>query len=249
MSKKKLSVDATIISIPDESAPKAEVRIFHPVNAFKTKLYMLTGTIYTIIGIGIGLFYGFFWFIKETTSVEENSNEELPFWLEPEFLPDVLGIYLAIGLILIIITGLLVPKYVDSITYQVHGTEIVVFKGLINKTEKHVPFRTVTNISSRAGLYDRLLGIGCVFIETAGQSGTSRSPEEKIEGIRVYKEVRDYILKELRKFRSAYTVGTELEEFPSISTKKTKDSTITESNAILKELREIKQILQSINEK
>ena len=122
-------------------------------------------------------------------------------------------------------------------SYQVHGTEIVVFKGIINKTEKHVPFRTVTNISSRAGPFDRLLGIGCVFVETAGQSGKA-GPDERIEGIRIYKEVRDFILKELRKFRAPYTT-TETEEV---------SPALTDSGSIIKELQEIKGILRKIIE-
>jgi uncharacterized membrane protein YdbT with pleckstrin-like domain len=129
--------------------------------------------------------------------------------------------------------------YIDAISYQVHGTEVVVFKGLLNKTEKHVPFRTITNILSRAGPFDRLLGIGSVFIETAGQAGPRRGPEERIEGIRVYKEVRDFILKELRKVRAPYTTTTEIEEESPAS---------GESAAIVKELREIKGLLRSIRD-
>ncbi|NIO19455.1 MAG: PH domain-containing protein, partial [Candidatus Aenigmarchaeota archaeon] len=91
--------------------------------------------------------------------------------------------------------------------------EIYVKKGLINITRKHVPFRTVTNISSRAGPFDRLFGIGTVEIETAGysgpKSGAFSGPEEKIEGIVFYEEVRDFILAELRKFRAPYTTTTE----------------------------------------
>jgi len=74
-----------------------------------------------------------------------------------------------------------------------------------------LPFRTITNISSRTGPFDRLFKIGSVQIETAGYSGTSqKGPEEKISGIMFYEEVRDFILKELRKFREPYVTGTEV---------------------------------------
>jgi membrane protein YdbS with pleckstrin-like domain len=81
---------------------------------------------------------------------------------------------------------------------------------LITITRNHVPFRTITNISSQAGPFDRLFGIGSVNIETAGFSGTeAKGPEEKMEGIVFYEEVRDYILTELRKFRAPYVTTTE----------------------------------------
>ncbi len=231
-------VDATVIAIPEDSRAKAEPRVFRPISAFKNKIYLHELTVYAVIGIGIGAFYAFMtWVLGEN----ENNGEDAPFFLKPDFLPTAFVIYLIIGLIVVIISFILVPKYVDGILYQVHGTEVVVIKGLLNKTEKHVPFRTITNISSRTGIYDRLLGIGNVNIETAGKSGTSRSPEEKIEGIRVYKEVRDFILKELRKFRTPYTTATEVEEEKSLPT--------SDSSAIIKELREMKEILQRISEK
>ncbi len=111
----------------------------------------------------------------------------------------------------------LTPFYFRSIEYSVKAEsgetmpEIYVKKGIFTVTRKHVPFRTITNISSRAGPFDRLLGIGSVHIETAGYSGSSQTgPEEKLEGIVFYEEVRDFILNELRKFKAPYVIGTEV---------------------------------------
>ena len=88
--------------------------------------------------------------------------------------------------------------------------EIYVKKGILTITRKHVPFRTITNISSNAGVFDRLFRLGSVSIETAGYSGSNQTgPEEKLEGIRFYEEVRDFILNELRKFRTPYVTTTE----------------------------------------
>jgi len=110
-----------------------------------------------------------------------------------------------------------VPFYFRSIEYSVKAEsgetmpEIYVKKGVITVTRKHVPFRAITNISSRAGPFDRMFGIGSVHIETAGYSGSKQTgPEEKLEGIVFYEEVRDFILNELRKFRAPYVMGTEV---------------------------------------
>ena len=124
--------------------------------------------------------------------------------------------YFVLTAIWLIPALIIVPIYLRSIEYSViteEGTtasEIFVKKGIINITRKHVPFRTITNISSRAGLFDRLFGIGSIEIETAGYSGTTQSAEEKLEGITFYEELRDFILRELRKFKDPYVTGTEI---------------------------------------
>lgn len=147
-----------------------------------------------------------------------------------------------------------VPFYVRTFEYSVSSTggkampEIFVKKGIINVTKKHVPFRTVTNILSRAGPLDRLLGIGTIEIETAGFSGSpqgGRNPEEKIEGVVFYEEVRDYILQELRKFRDPYT-GTQIvhpveEPVPHLPDSLDDEMLIT--------LRDIRHVLERIEEK
>ncbi len=148
-----------------------------------------------------------------------------------------------------------IPFYISNFEYSViskTGTtmpEIYVKKGLINVTKKHVPFRTITNIASRTGPIDRLFGIGTVEIETAGYSGGAqggRSPEEKLEGITFYEEVRDFILHELRRFRDPYVTGTEFihprdEPVPRLS-----DSLDDE---ILITLRDIRNVLERIDSK
>jgi membrane protein YdbS with pleckstrin-like domain len=148
-----------------------------------------------------------------------------------------------------------IPLYIRSIEYSVlskKGTvmpEIYVKKGLINVTQKHVPFRTITNISSRAGPVDRLFGIGTVEIQTAGYSGGAGGqvgPEEKLEGITFYDQVRDFVLQELRRFRDPYVVGTEVvhprdEEVPRLSDSLDDEMLIT--------LRAIRDTLERIEDK
>ncbi|NIV68274.1 PH domain-containing protein, partial [Candidatus Bathyarchaeota archaeon] len=63
------------------------------------------------------------------------------------------------------------------------------------------PFRTITNIASRVGVFDRLFRIGTVEIQTAGYSGGPTGqggPEEKLEGIKFYQELAQFVLRELR---------------------------------------------------
>ena len=105
-----------------------------------------------------------------------------------------------LNLIWLIPVQILTPIYINSIEYSVISDsgesmpEIYSKKGIFTITRKHVPFRTITNISSNAGVFDRLFGLGNVSIETAGYSGTQQTgPEEKLVGIRFFEEVRDFI--------------------------------------------------------
>ena len=143
------------------------------------------------------------------------------------------------------------PFYIRSFEYSVISEkggampEVYTKKGLVTITRRHVPLRTITNVTTKAGPFDRLFGIGVVEIETAGTGRTNAAgqpmPDEKIEGVVFYEEVRDFILQELRKFRVPYVTGTEVvrEEDALIPTMS--DSLDDE---ILMTLREIRDLLK-----
>jgi membrane protein YdbS with pleckstrin-like domain len=147
---------------------------------------------------------------------------------------------------------LLTPPYFKSIEYSVKAEtgdtmpEIYSKRGIFTITRKHVPFRTITNISSKAGPLDRLFKIGSVHIETAGYSGANKSgPEETLSGIVFYEEVRDFILKELRKFKEPYVTGTEV-VYPTEEPVPKMEGLDDE---ILTTLREIRDILRNKKDK
>jgi hypothetical protein len=66
-------------------------------------------------------------------------------------------------------------------------------------------------------------------------------PEEKIEGIPFYEELRDYILAELRRFRDPYAIGTEM-TFPRDEPIPRMEDSLQDE--ILLTLREIRDILR-----
>ena len=141
--------------------------------------------------------------------------------------------------------------YVRSIEYSVlsesgeASAEIYVRKGIINVTRKHVPFRTITNIASRQGIIDRLFGIGNVEIQTAGYSGGATGqggPEEKMEGIKFYEALSHFVLRELRRYRDPYTLGTEVVVPRDDAISRSDDSLDDE---ILLALRDIREILRT----
>lgn len=189
-------------------------KVFRPSKAFRNKNWTieisLAVALWALFILGVlGVAY--------MVSTGENPDiTDYGVWVNQWLRPILFGMWV-FNLIWLIPALVLTPIYINSIEYSVISEsgetmpEVYVKQGILNVTRKHVPFRTITNISSRAGIFDRLFGIGTVEIETAGYSGPSKQgPEQKLEGIVFYEEVRDFILRELRGFRGAYTLATEV---------------------------------------
>jgi membrane protein YdbS with pleckstrin-like domain len=189
-------------------------KIFKPSKAFLRKR-LLQPTVAAVV-FWVIVVLGFIGMSFAAAAVEPesypNALQHINAWIGPVS-------FWTIVLNMIWLTPLLIytPFYIRSIEFSVKAEtgetmpEVYVKKGVVTVTRKHVPFRTITNISSRAGPFDRLFNIGSVHIETAGYSGSQqKGPEVKLEGIVFYEEVRDFILNELRKFKAPYVIGTEV---------------------------------------
>ena len=189
-------------------------KIFKPSQAFLRKMLFKSAFLFVLIWLLTVLsFVGFCFLLPADNPVKYPSTAQLVnVWFVSVALWTVV-----INLLWLVPALIVIPPYIKSIEYSVKAEsgetmpEIYSKRGIITITRKHLPFRTITNISSRAGPFDRLFKVGSVFIETAGYSGTKQAgPEEKISGIVFYEEVRDFILKELRKFKEPYVTGTEV---------------------------------------
>ena len=109
----------------------------------------------------------------------------------------VIVFYAIIGLIYI-------NLFFKTIEYQVHGTEIIVKKGLFNITENHIPFSNITNICLRQGPFDKLFGIGTIKVFTGGaQLNTFRVGE--IAGTRIYEDVGHFVLSQIKTYETFFT--------------------------------------------
>ncbi|MDH4212334.1 MAG: PH domain-containing protein [Candidatus Thorarchaeota archaeon] len=202
--------EGKVIKPPVENV--ASGKVFRPSKAFRNKMWFIG--VFTAVVLWIIIFGSFaltLWLVDWITGSSTSVSSFFQYWWL------TLNIwYWVITAIWLIPGVIIVPYYLRSIEYSVIAQsgetmpEIFVKKGIINITRKHVPFRTITNISSRAGLFDRLFGIGSIEVETAGYSGATTSAEEKLEGITFYEELRDFILRELRKFKDPYVTGTEV---------------------------------------
>ena len=112
------------------------------------------------------------------------------------------GVGLAVNLLWMVPVMLGIGPYCDRMRFEVHDDEVIVHVGLVTKSIKHVPFRTVTNLQLNRGPFDRMFGIGTLNIQTAGMSG-QKGAEESLMGLNNVQEVYELAAKALRRYRSA----------------------------------------------
>jgi membrane protein YdbS with pleckstrin-like domain len=217
-------------------------KVFRPSNKFRNKMWLelilVALTLYALLLLC---------WLPIAYVVVLDDGGDFTLYLDALWMPVNIGYWIFTAIWLI--PGLiLIPPYVKSIEYSVIKesgealSAIYVKKGLLNITRKHCPFYSITNISSRIGPLDRLFGIGALHIETAGFSGSNQmGPEESIEGIVFHEELRDAVLRELRKFKTPYVTGTEtaIPQEPSVQGKRG-----LLDREMLKVLREIRRILE-----
>ncbi len=101
-----------------------------------------------------------------------------------------------------VIGMILVGPYFRSLIYEIEEDEVIVRAGIWTRSVKHVPYRTVTNLTVKRDIIDRFLGIGTLQIQTAGMSGTTGA-EENLVGLSDVDKIYDKVAGELRRFRGA----------------------------------------------
>jgi membrane protein YdbS with pleckstrin-like domain len=139
----------------------------------------------------------------------------------------------------------LVEPYYRSLSYEIQDDEVIVRVGIWTHSVKHVPYRTVTNLTVKRDILDRwLFGLGTLNIQTAGMSGT-KGAEEKLVGLPNVHEVYDIVGTELRRFRGAMapTAADTEEEWPSPGAEAQVPAAAL--NAILAEVRAIREAMES----
>ncbi len=90
---------------------------------------------------------------------------------------------LGLSLILWIIVFPLVQLWIRMLSYHIGDERITICKGIIIKTQQNIPYRAVTDFALKRGPYDRILGIGSIKIQTAGQSHHATGYEGSLSGI------------------------------------------------------------------
>ena len=134
---------------------------------------------------------------------------------------------------------LVTGPYYRSLSYEVQDDEVIVRAGILTKSVKHVPYRTVTNLTVKRDILDRwLFGLGTLNIQTAGMSGQTGA-EERLVGLPNVQEVYEIVVTELRRFRGGMApTAAGVEGELTVASADT-------LNAILAEVRAIRQALEA----
>ena len=195
-------------------------RVFHPDNAFLYKKWLRVLLVIVLIWVVI---FVFFTLASDPVFIADIS--EISIWADMLFELGWETINLYYLLTVSSVFGLWIVYtyiYVKRIDYSLASwegavsPEVYVKKGIIKITQRHVPFRTVTHVKTRRGVFDRLFGIGTIQIETAAKVSTAQgggvialilqrlmrggAGAENIEGMKFHEELRDFVLRELRGF-------------------------------------------------
>ena len=136
---------------------------------------------------------------------------------------------------------LLSGPYYRSLRYEIHEDEMIVNVGIVTQSVKHVPFRTVTNLTVKRGILNRWLGTGTVNIQTAGISGSSGEPEQSLVGLENPHEVYEMVVAALHRFRGGMSPTNAEEEMPAVASDEASSEAL---NAILNEVRAIRQAME-----
>ncbi len=148
----------------------------------------------------------------------------------------VFGIVFFGDLLFWLVGMILSIPYFRSLRYEILEDEVIVHVGIITHSVKHVPYRTVTNITVKRDILDRwFFNLGSLNIQTAGMSGQSGA-EEKLVGMENIQKIYEGVVSELRRFRGAMPPTAGLEEGVGDS-----------SEALLKEVQTIRQLLEKDN--
>ena len=113
-----------------------------------------------------------------------------------------LAISQGINVLWVVPAILLMGPYYRSLRYEIHEEQVIMHVGIMTRSVKYVPFRTVTNMTVNRGPLDRAFGIGSLEIQTAGISGTTQA-EQNLVGLEDPEAVYGLAVQALRRFRGA----------------------------------------------
>lgn len=95
----------------------------------------------------------------------------------------------------------LVGPYYRSLRYEIHEDEVIVHVGIWTQSIKHVPYRTVTNLTIKRDILDRQFNLGTLEIQTAGLSDSTGRAEQSLVGLVDAQAVYERVVERLRRFR------------------------------------------------
>ena len=119
--------------------------------------------------------------------------------------PELKEISTALSIIWIIAQVLLgaisipiIKLWIKNLEYIIQDDRITIHKGILTKTQQNIPYRSVTDFALKRTIYDRLLGIGSINIQTAGQSQSASGYEGSLIGLIDYENLHSELKEKLK---------------------------------------------------
>jgi putative membrane protein len=101
--------------------------------------------------------------------------------------------------VLLVIVGPILVLWVKNLSYSVGEEKVSIHKGILTKVQKNIPIRAVTDFVVNRSIFDRLLGIASIRIQTAGQSQSPTGFEGNIAGIVEWEELHALLRDRLKR--------------------------------------------------
>ena len=127
----------------------------------------------------------------------------------------------------------LIHLWIKNLSYFIRDDRITIQSGILTKKEKNIPYRSITDFVLKRGPFDRILGIGTIQIQTAGQSKSATGYEGNLSGLLDYEPLHTDLREKLKFLHPISESATTSEP-----TKQTNDSVLIQ---ILEELKEIRK--------
>ena len=108
--------------------------------------------------------------------------------------PPIIWLIAAIAVIVMWLIAYPIAKlWIRNLAYVIQEDRITIQKGILTKTQQNIPYRSITDFILQRSLYDRILGIGSVRIQTAGQSQSPSGYEGNMAGLIQYERLHDQL--------------------------------------------------------
>ena len=145
---------------------------------------------------------------------------------------------ITIGALLLywIITIPIVILWYKNLDFFIEEERITIHKGIITKIQQNIPFKAVTDFLLHRSLYDRILGIGSIRIQTAGQSITATGFEGSLVGLPQWESLLNELRKRVKE--NQLQVSTKTEQPIQKSGDEIRQEVLVELRAIRKLLEE-----------
>ena len=145
-------------------------------------------------------------------------------------------VFIALVLLMWIISFPIIQLWIKNLSYLIYDDRVTIHQGILTKTVKNIPFRAITDFALERTIYDRILGIGAIKIQTAGQSISASGYEGTLSGLIDYEPLHADLRE---KIKPLHPISE------SVTTKEpVNNSDESILSQILSELKEIKKNLE-----